>query len=252
MSTGGLAGLRSFAYNVPVAEDELEILYEDNHLIAVNKRSGDIVQADKTGDLPLSAKLKNYLKKKHVKKGNVFLGVPHRLDRPVSGVVLFARTSKALERLALLFREGRVTKKYWAMVQERPPRDSDTLVHYLTRNSEQNKSYASDTPRLGAREARLNYRLLASLDRYHLLEVELHTGRHHQIRAQLAAIGCPVKGDLKYGAPRSNRGGGIHLHARELAFEHPVKRTLLRIRADPPPDPLWEAALRLVAESRGS
>src|SRR4030042_4572801 len=172
----------------------LQILYEDNHLIAVNKRPADMVQGDKTGAQPLSEKLKEYLKAKHAKPGSVFVGVPHRLDRPTSGVVLFARTSKALERLAQLFREGGVAKKYWAMVQARPPRDEDTLVHYLTRNTEQNKSYLSDQPKPGAREARLRYRLLLSLDHYHLLEVEMQTGRHHQIRAQLARIGCPTQG----------------------------------------------------------
>jgi 23S rRNA pseudouridine1911/1915/1917 synthase len=225
----------------------LQILYEDNHLIAVNKRPADIVQGDKTGDQPLSEKLKEYLKAKYAKPGSVFVGVPHRLDRPTSGVVLFARTSKALERLALLFREGGVAKKYWAMVQARPPHDEDTLVHYLTRNTGQNKSYLADQPKPGAREARLRYRLLLSLDHYHLLEVEMQTGRHHQIRAQLARIGCPIKGDLKYGARRSNPGGGIHLHAREVSFVHPIRQEPLRIVADPPPDPLWDEALRRLA-----
>ena len=222
----------------------LQVLYEDNHLVAVNKRPADIVQGDKTGDEPLAEKLKSYLSAKYAKPGSVFVGVPHRLDRPCSGVVLFARTSKALERLALLFREGGVAKKYWAMVQARPPREEDRLVHYLTRNPEQNKSYLSDEPRPGAKEARLRYRLVLSLERYHLLEVELETGRHHQIRAQLARIGCPIKGDLKYGARRSNPGGGIHLHARELSFLHPVKQVPVRITADPPPDPLWDEVLR--------
>ena len=225
---------------------DLLILYEDNHLIAVNKRPADIVQGDKTGDQPLSEKVKEYLKSKYTKSGSVFVGVPHRLDRPTSGVVLFARTSKALERLALLFREGGVAKKYWAMVQSRPPRDEDTLVHYLTRNSERNKSYLADQPGPGAQEARLRYRLLLSLDHYHLLEVEMQTGRHHQIRAQLARIGCPIKGDLKYGARRSNPGGGIHLHAREVSFEHPVRKTQLTIVAPPPPDPVWDAAVAAV------
>ena len=231
-------------------EPALEILFEDNHLIAVNKRPGDIVQGDKTGDEPLGERLKAYIKEKYRKPGSVFVGVPHRLDRPTSGVVLFARTSKALERLAGLFREGGVRKTYWAMVQARPPRDEDTLVHYLTRNPQQNKSYLADQPSPGAREARLSYRLLLSLDRYHLLEVEPGTGRHHQIRAQLARIGCPIKGDLKYGARRSNPGGGIHLHAREVNFLHPVKGTPVRIVADPPPDPLWDEARRRLAESQ--
>jgi 23S rRNA pseudouridine1911/1915/1917 synthase len=231
---------------------ELQILYEDNHLIAVNKRPSDIVQGDSTGDEPLSEKVKAYLKAKYGKKGEVFLGVVHRLDRPTSGVVVFARTSKALQRLNRLFREDGVEKLYWAMVQEKPPRREDTLVHYLKRNPEQNKSYAHDRRLPGSREARLSYRLLLSLDRYHLLEVRLLTGRHHQIRAQLHRIGCHIKGDLKYGAPRSNRGGGIHLHAREVAFEHPIRKTRLRIVAEPPADPVWDAALaRLEAEGRG-
>jgi len=182
----------------------------------------------------------------------VFVGVPHRLARPTSGVVLFARTSKALERLAALFREGGVAKTYWAMVQSRPPHDQGTLVHYLTRNAAQNKSYLSAQPRPGAREARLRYRLLLSLDHYHLLEVEMQTGRHHQIRAQLAAIGCPIKGDLKYGARRSNPGGGIHLHAREVRFVHPVRREPVRIVADPPLDPLWDEALRRLSGPPGA
>jgi 23S rRNA pseudouridine1911/1915/1917 synthase len=223
---------------------DLRILFEDNHLIAVNKRPGDIVQGDRSGDLPLSGRLKEYLKEKYGKPGEVFVGVPHRLDRPASGVVLFARTSKALERLARLFREGEVRKLYWALVQNRPPKERDTLVHHLLRNAGQNKSYVCEGPRPGSREARLSYRLLLSLDRYHLLEVELATGRHHQIRAQLAHIGCPVKGDLKYGARRSNPGGGIHLHAREVSFTHPVKRTPVAIVADPPSDPLWAEVLR--------
>ena len=229
---------------------DLQILYEDNHLIAVNKRPADIVQGDKTGDQPLSEKLKEYLKAKYSKPGSVFVGVPHRLDRPTSGVVLFARTSKALQRMALLFREGGVAKKYWAMVQARPPRGEDTLVHYLTRNPGQNKSYLADQPKPGAQEARLRYRLLLSLDHYHLLEVEMQTGRHHQIRAQLARIGCPIKGDLKYGARRSNPGGGIHLHAREVSFEHPVRKTRLTIVAPPPPDPVWDAAVAAVGAGK--
>ncbi len=224
--------------------EELQVLYEDNHLIAVNKRPSDIVQGDKSGDRPLSERVKEYIKARYAKPGSVFVGVPHRLDRPTSGVVLFARTSKALERLSLLFREGGVAKKYWAMVQARPPRDQDTLVHYLTRNPERNKSYLADQPGPGAQEARLSYRLLLSLDRYHLLEVEMQTGRHHQIRAQLARIGCPIKGDLKYGARRSNPGGGIHLHAREVSFVHPVKQVAVRITADPPSDALWDEAMR--------
>jgi len=228
----------------------LEILFEDNHLIAVNKRPADIVQGDKSGDVPLSERLKDYLKAKYGKPGRVFIGVPHRLDRPASGVVLFARTSKALRRLAALFRQGEVRKLYWALVQNRPPKDQDTLVHQLLRNAGQNKSYVCEGPRPGSREARLSYRLLLSLERYHLLEVELETGRHHQIRAQLAHIGCPIKGDLKYGARRSNPGGGIHLHSRQLSFNHPVKGTPVTIQADPPSDPLWTEVLRRLAQGK--
>jgi 23S rRNA pseudouridine1911/1915/1917 synthase len=209
----------------------------------VNKMPADIVQGDKTGDVTLADRLCDYLKEKYGKTGNVFIGIPHRLDRPTSGVVLYARTDKALKRLAAQFRDGGVKKIYWAMVGEKPPKDADTLVHWLRRNPAQNKSYVVPGPGEQAQEARLSYRILASLDRYHLLEVELMTGRHHQIRAQLAAIGCHIKGDLKYGAPRSNPGGGIHLHARRVSLIHPVKREPLTIVADPPRDPLWDAAL---------
>ncbi|MBE3065141.1 MAG: RluA family pseudouridine synthase, partial [Spirochaetes bacterium] len=219
------------------------ILYEDNHIIAVNKRPADIVQADRTGDPTLADRVREHIRAAHDKQGEVFLGIPHRLDRPTSGVVLFARTSKALSRLSELFREGGVKKTYWAMVCEKPPMEAGALVHYLRRNPVQNKSYASTSASAGSKEARLSYRLLFSLERYHLLEIELETGRHHQIRAQLAAMGCTIKGDLKYGAPRSNPGGGIHLHAREVSFLHPVKREVVRIVADPPSDPLWDAAL---------
>lgn len=221
----------------------LEVLYEDNHLLAVNKAPSDIVQGDRTGDVTLADRVAEYLKQKHGKPGNVFVGIAHRLDRPVSGIVIFARTGKALERLNALFREGGVHKRYWAVVDARPPKDADSLVHWVTRNPEQNKSYAAPRPLPGAREARLSYRLLATLEHYVLLEIDLETGRHHQIRAQLAAIGCHIKGDLKYGARRSNPGGGIHLHAREVSFEHPVKRTPLVITAPPPKDPVWDAAV---------
>ena len=225
----------------------LHVLYEDNHLIAVNKATSDIVQGDKTGDVTLADRVAAYLRQKHGKPGNVFVGVAHRLDRPVSGIVIFARTSKALERLNALFREGGVRKRYWAAVDARPPKDADSLVHWVTRNPEENKSYAAPRPLPGAREARLSYRLLAVLERYFFLEIDLETGRHHQIRAQLAAIGCHVKGDLKYGARRSNAGGGIHLHAREVSFEHPVRKTPLTIVAPPPRDPVWDAAVAAAA-----
>jgi len=229
----------------------LHVLYEDNHLLAVNKSTSDIVQGDATGDVTLADRVASYLKTKHGKPGNVFVGIAHRLDRPVSGVVIFARTGKALERLNALFREGGVHKRYWAVVDARPPKDADSLVHWVTRNPEQNKSYAAPQPVPGAREARLSYRLAATLDRYYLLEIDLETGRHHQIRAQLAAIGCHIKGDLKYGARRSNPGGGIHLHAREVSFEHPVRKTLLTIVAPPPPDPVWDAAVAAVEAGKG-
>jgi 23S rRNA pseudouridine1911/1915/1917 synthase len=226
-----------------MTDQDLSILYEDNHLIAVNKRPADIVQGDKTGDVTLADRVKDYIRATRGKTGEVFVGIPHRLDRPTSGVVLFARTSKALERLSAAFREGQVQKTYWALVAEKPPAESGALVHWLTRNSAQNKSYAWNAPRPGAREARLSYRLLFSLERYHLLEIELETGRHHQIRAQLHAVGCHIKGDLKYGAPRSNPGGGIHLHARKVSFPHPVKKEMITVVADPPRDALWDAAL---------
>jgi 23S rRNA pseudouridine1911/1915/1917 synthase len=227
-----------------VTNRPLRILYEDNHVLAVNKAPSDIVQADRTGDATLADGVREHLRVSGGKTGNVFVGIPHRLDRPTSGVVLFARTDKALSRLSAMFREGEVRKTYWAIVAEKPPADSGTLVHWLRRNAEQNKSYAVAGPGGGAREARLSYRLLLSTDRYHLLEIELHTGRHHQIRAQLAAIGCHIKGDLKYGAPRSNPGGGIHLHARQVEFVHPVRKTPVVITADPPGDPVWDAALQ--------
>jgi 23S rRNA pseudouridine1911/1915/1917 synthase len=228
----------------------LRILYEDNHIIAVNKMPSDIVQGDKTGDPTLADAVREYIREKHEKKGNVFIGVVHRLDRPVSGVVLYARTTKALERLSRSFREGGVKKIYWAMVPEEPPREEDTLVHWLTRNPQLNKSFVSNVKSKGSKEARLRYKLLFTLDRYRLLEIELLTGRHHQIRAQLHAIGCHIKGDLKYGSPRSNPGGGIHLHSREVSFEHPVKKENVTITADPPADPLWDAALERWSRTR--
>jgi 23S rRNA pseudouridine1911/1915/1917 synthase len=230
---------------------DLQILYEDNHIVAVNKNVGDLVQGDRSGDPCLADALKGYLKEKYGKPGNVYLGVVHRLDRPASGVVLFAKTSKSLQRLNAMFRENRVRKLYWALVKQPPPQPSDTLIHYLTRNTSRNKSYLQAAQHGGAKEARLSYRLVLSADRYHLLEVDLYTGRHHQIRAQLAAIGCPIKGDLKYGFPRSNPNGGIHLHAREVNLEHPVHKTPLSIIADPPADPLWDAVLRLARAQAG-
>jgi len=229
----------------------LSILYEDNHIIAVNKMPSDIVQSDRTGDETLADRVRDYLRRSYGKPGNVFVGIPHRLDRPTSGVVLFARTDKALARLSALFREGGVRKTYWAVVAERPPADRGALVHWLRRNPVQNKSYAVGGPRGGAREARLSYRLLLATERYYLLEIDLQTGRHHQIRAQLAAVGCHIKGDLKYGAARSNPGGGIHLHARRLELVHPVRQTPLTIVADPPPDPVWDAVMQALSAAPG-
>ncbi|MFA6334746.1 MAG: RluA family pseudouridine synthase [Bacteroidales bacterium] len=219
----------------------MEILYEDNHLIVVNKRSGEIVQGDKTGDEPLSDKISRYIAQRDNKPGAAFIGVSHRLDRPVSGIAVFAKTSKALKRLNEMFRNGEVEKKYWAVVANKPEHPSAELIHYLVRNEKQNKSYANLLPKKNAKEARLRYKLLSSSDRYHLLEVELLTGRHHQIRCQLAEIGCPIKGDLKYGATRSNPDGGISLHARSIRFVHPVKKEELFIEAPVPDDNLWKA-----------
>lgn len=222
---------------------DLEILYEDNHIIAVNKQISDIVQEDPSGDTPLSEKVKAYIKEKYNKPGDVFLGIPHRVDRPVSGVVLFAKTSKALVRLNKMFqeRDEEITKIYWAIVGNLPEEEEGTLVHYLVRDSEKNKSYAYNQPKKNAKKAVLKYQLLGCAQRYYLLEVTLCTGRHHQIRCQLAKIGCPIKGDLKYGFPRSNEGGGINLHARSITFVHPVKQEKITIMAPPPlNDSLWK------------
>ncbi len=221
-------------------KNELQILFEDNHLIAVNKTNSDLVQKDSTGDKALVDKLKDYIKEKYNKPGKVFLGVTHRLDRPVSGVVLFARTSKALTRMNALFRDDEIRKTYWAIVKNKPEKIEDKLVHYLIRNTKQNKSYCSDTEVNDSKRAELSYKLLASSDKYFLLEIDLKTGRHHQIRAQLATIGCPVKGDLKYNFPRSNKDGGISLHARSISFIHPVSKVDIKIVADPPKEEvLW-------------
>ena len=216
------------------------LLYEDNHLLVVNKQAGQIVQGDKTGDEPLSELLKRFIKERDNKPGNVFMGVPHRLDRPVSGVAIFAKTGKALERLNEMFRNNEMHKLYWAIVKKRPTEDTGMLTHYLSRNEKLNKSFASLEPKPGAKEARLKYRLLMSAENYHLLEVQLFTGRHHQIRCQMAAIGSPIKGDLKYGAPRSNPDGSISLHARSVKFIHPVKKEEITIVAPAPNEPLWQ------------
>ena len=219
----------------------LQVLYEDNHIIVINKRPGDIVQGDKTGDMPLSEVVKEYLKDKYNKPGNVYLGVVHRLDRPTSGIVVFARTSKALPRLNQLFKDRDAKKTYWAIVKNMPPKEEDTLTHYLKRNTKQNKSYAHIKEVPESKKAILDYKIIQKLDNYFLLEIDLHTGRHHQIRSQLSAIGCPIKGDLKYDFDRSNKDASISLHARKLSFKHPVKDLELNIIAPVPNDLIWNA-----------
>jgi len=218
----------------------LEILYEDNHLIAVYKKPSDLSQSDKTGDAALDSETKKYLAVKYNKPGDVFLGVVHRLDRPVGGVMLFARTSKALERMNEVFRTREVKKIYLAVVRERPPEEEGVLTHFLKKNEKQNKTYVYDNEVKGSKKASLSYKLAGRSDRYFLLEIELHTGRHHQIRAQLAKIGCPVKGDLKYGYPRSNEDGSICLFARKLEFIHPVKKEKVSITAHFPQGDVWK------------
>jgi Pseudouridylate synthases, 23S RNA-specific len=224
----------------------LEIIYEDNHLIAVNKNCHEIVQGDKTGDSPLPEKLKDYLKEKYAKQGNVFVGVTHRLDRPVTGVVIFAKTSKALSRMNVMFRDGEVKKTYWAIVKNQPREPEGTLTHWLIRNEKQNKSYAYDSEKPNSKNAVLHYRLIAHSEKYFLLEIDLKTGRHHQIRCQLAKIGCHIKGDLKYGAERSNPDGGICLHAREAIFTHPVSKQTTKITANIPEENLWKALTKSI------
>lgn len=218
----------------------ISILYEDNHIIAVNKTHHDLVQKDATGDEALDDKVRAYIRQKYNKPGEVFLGVVHRLDRPVTGAVLFARTSKALSRLTALFRTGDIKKTYWAVVKNPPPKESDRLIHHLVRNAAQNKSYCSEAPKAGSKESVLGYRIIGRSDHYTLLEIHLETGRHHQIRAQLAHIGSPIRGDLKYGYPRSNPDGGISLHAREIRFIHPVTKTEIIITAPLPEDSFWK------------
>lgn len=218
---------------------EENILFEDNHVIIINKLPSQIVQGDKTGDTPLSDLVKEYIKKKYKKSGDVFLGVVHRLDRPVSGAVIFARTSKSLTRINLLIKSREIQKTYWAVVKNRPPKESDTLVNFLRRDEARNKSFITGENTKNAQRASLSYTLIASSDNYFLLQIDLHTGRHHQIRSQLAGIGCPIKGDLKYGFPRSNSDGSIHLHARKIDFIHPVSKIQVSILADPPNEPVW-------------
>lgn len=219
----------------------MTVLYEDNHIIIVNKAVSEIVQGDKTGDVPLSDIVKEYLKEKYNKPGNVFCGVTHRLDRPTSGIVVFAKTSKALSRLNEMFKNKEIKKIYWAVVKNIPKQMEATLTHHLVRNEKQNKSYAYDKEKTGSKLAILHYRLIAHSDKYNLLEVNLETGRHHQIRCQLSKIGCPIKGDLKYGADRSNPDGGISLHARKISFIHPVSKEVIEVTAPVPNDNLWLA-----------
>lgn len=219
----------------------MDVVYEDNHLIIVNKSSSEIVQGDKTGDKPLAEMVKEYIKQKYHKPGNVFLGVVHRLDRPVSGLVVFARTSKALARLNEMFRTKEVHKTYWAIVGNCPPTEEGELVHWLVRNEKQNKSYAYDKEKPEAKKAILDYKLIGRSERYFLLEVDLKTGRHHQIRCQLAKMGCPIKGDLKYGSPRTNPDGSICLHARRVRFVHPVSKQEIDVTAPVPEGNLWHS-----------
>ncbi|NHN26806.1 RluA family pseudouridine synthase [Flavobacterium jejuense] len=222
-------------------KDNLQILHEDNHIIVINKRVGDIVQGDKTGDKPLSEVVKDYIKEKYNKPGEVFLGVIHRLDRPTTGIVVFAKTSKALSRLNESFKNRETKKIYWAVVKNTPPKQNDTLIHYLKRNPKNNTSKAHIKEVPDSKRASLEYTIFKKLDNYIGLEIQLHTGRHHQIRAQLAAIGCSIKGDLKYGFDRSNPDGGIHLHARQLEFIHPVTKEVIKIKAPTPKEVIWDA-----------
>lgn len=224
-----------------------QIIYEDNHLIIINKKASEIVQGDKTGDIPLSEKVKNFIKQRDNKPGNVFCGVVHRLDRPVSGIVIFAKTSKALSRMNELFRDKTIQKTYWAVVKNKPPKISDKLTHYLVKNEKTNTSKAFATERPGALKAELSYTLIASISNYHLLEINLYTGRHHQIRAQLSAIGCPIKGDLKYGFDRSNQTPFIHLHSYKTEFIHPIKQEPISVTCKPrTDDTVWNELTKLV------
>ncbi|NJX15466.1 pseudouridine synthase [Tamlana crocina] len=222
-------------------KNNLQVLYEDNHIIIVNKRAGDIVQGDKTGDKPLSDVVKEYIKDKYNKPGNVYLGTVHRLDRPTTGLVVFAKTSKALPRLNKLFVSKDIKKTYWAVVKKQPPKKADTLINWLKKNPKNNKSTAHNKEVKDSKKAILHYELLKALDNYFLLEVNLETGRHHQIRSQLSAIGCPIKGDLKYGFDRSNKDASIHLHAKHIEFVHPVKQEPISVSAPLPDDAIWKA-----------
>jgi len=219
----------------------LQILHEDNHIIIINKRVGDLVQGDQTGDTPLNEIVKSYIATKYNKTGNVFLGVVHRLDRPTSGIVIFAKTSKALERLNKMLRNKTILKTYWAIVKNQPLNQQATLIHYLKKNPKNNKSTTFKKEAKDSKKGILHYKLIKKLDHYFLLQINLETGRHHQIRAQLSAIGCPIKGDLKYGFDRSNKDGGIHLHARKIEFIHPVSKENISIIAPTPKDAIWQS-----------
>jgi len=226
--------------------NSLQILYEDNHIIAVNKRPSDIVQGDKTGDAPLSDFVKQYIKEKYNKPGDVFVGTVHRIDRPVSGIVLFAKTSKALARLNQLFQTKEIQKTYWAVVKNKPQNIKGKLVHYLKKNEAKNMSRAYEKEQQGALRSELDYELILSLDNYHLLEITPHTGRHHQIRVQLSTIKCPIKGDVKYGFDRTNKDASIHLHARKIEFIHPVKKEPITIIAPPPNEVIWNEIIKRI------
>ncbi len=226
---------------MPSTSKNIEILFEDNHIIIVNKKTGDLIQGDKTGDKPLSDILKEYIKEKYNKPGNVYLGVVHRLDRPTTGVVIFAKTSKALERLNKMLRDKLIHKTYWAVVKNKPVKPSATLVNYLRKNPKNNKATVFNKETKDTKKAILHYTTSKVLDNYFLLEIDLETGRHHQIRSQLSNINCPIKGDLKYGFNRSNKDAGIHLHARKIAFTHPVTKNEVAITAPTPNDPIWNA-----------
>jgi len=222
-------------------KENLQVLFEDNHIVIVNKRAGDITQGDKTGDKPLSDVVKEYIKDKYNKPGDVFLGVVHRLDRPTSGIIIFARTSKSLERLNKMLRDKIINKTYWAVVKNHPKKEKDTLINYLRKNPKNNKSTAYTKEIEGSKKAILHYTVIKKLDNYSLIEVDLETGRHHQIRTQLSTIGCPIKGDLKYGFDRSNKDGSIHLHARKIKFTHPVSKEQINITAPTPKEVIWNA-----------
>ena len=224
-------------------KENLQVLYEDNHIIIINKRAGDITQGDKTGDKPLSDVVKEYVKDKYNKPGNVFIGTVHRLDRPTSGIVIFARTSKALERLNKMLRDKTISKTYWALVKNKPKKESDTLIDFLKKDTKKNKSFVYKKEIEGSKKATLHYKIIKKLDNYTLLEIDLETGRHHQIRTQLSSIGSPIKGDLKYGFDRSNKDGSISLHARKIEFIHPVSKENISLIAPTPEDAIWNACV---------